>query len=152
MNSHLHLHDPFKCHPPRRVQNTLSFLICSHQAGWCSDNALDLYSAGARFEFRWDIHYLACDCDFPPGKFQSSISVLPPERFLPNHLQFIIHHSFYHSTPYSMSYWRRRKINHEGSRSSNLSPNWWKNWNRFQQMCSFYHLGERHFKPMWFIL
>jgi len=42
----------------------------------------------------------------PPGKFWDSTLKLGHDRFLPNPFQFIIHLSPFHSTLYSLSYWK----------------------------------------------
>jgi hypothetical protein len=42
----------------------------------------------------------------PPGECRNSTLKLGHDRFLPSRFQFIIHLLLFHSTPYSLSYWK----------------------------------------------
>jgi hypothetical protein len=73
-------------------------------------NSLALYSGGSGFksqsrgQLSW-LRFLVVS-SFPPGNCQDCTLKSGHDHFLPNPSQFIIHLSPYHSTLYSLNYWK----------------------------------------------
>jgi hypothetical protein len=80
-------------------KDSYRILNISDREGWCSRNALDLYSRGARFVVRPG-HRISC-LRFMVIFFSHSRQLTEPrlgyDRFLPNPFQFSIQQSSYHS-------------------------------------------------------